>query len=89
MLRSTTLRGLDDALIDLQNAIEHLPDGQKKKQLLERFQRLQNVRSDIENPQTPQKSDYLPWVLLGAGIVVAIMVLLVLLREQKEEKSSC
>ena len=89
MLRSTTLKGLDDALIDLQNAIEHLPDGQKKKQLMERFQRLQNVRSDIGNPQASQRPEFLPWVLLGAGIVVAIMVLLVLLREKKEETSSC
>ena len=86
MLRSTTLKGLDDALIDLQHAIEHLPDGQKKKQLLERFNRLQNVRSDLVNPQLPQKPDYLPWVLLGAAIVVVIMVLLLILKEHKEEK---
>lgn len=70
MLESTTLKGLDDSLLDLQNAIEHLPDGSKKRQLMDRFQRLQKVRDHLDNPQMLQDEGCPWWMPLLALITV-------------------
>jgi len=79
MWHSNTLKGLDDALIELRHAIENLPEGPKKKQLLERFQKLQNVRLNLENPVRTERDFSLAFILFG----MLILGLLILLASRK------
>lgn len=76
MWHSSTLQGLDVALIDLQHAIDKLPDGSKKRQLQKRFQRLQQVRFDLSNPTGYRERDYTPiWI---AALILSLVVILYL-----------
>ena len=73
MLESTTLKGLDDSLLDLQKAIELLPEGSKKRQLMDRFQRLQNVRDHLDNPQMFQ-DECCPWWFPMVALVAVFFI---------------
>ncbi|MBF0407944.1 MAG: hypothetical protein HQM10_11355 [Candidatus Riflebacteria bacterium] len=48
MLKDDTLKGLDDAISELQKAIEVLPDSGTKKGLLNRFGQLSEVRTKLK-----------------------------------------
>ncbi len=80
MLTNTTLKGLDEALIELQHAIENIPDGSKKKQLLDRYNRLRQVRNDLENPSAPHYNE-LPLIIALVAIFSAGLLIYFLVRK--------
>ena len=82
MLESTTLKGLDDSLLDLQKAIEHLPDGSKRRQLMDRFQRLRKVRDNLDHPEMRQ-DECCPWWVAMLILSVVFFLLVYLLRKTK------
>ncbi|NLI75920.1 MAG: hypothetical protein GX442_05685 [Candidatus Riflebacteria bacterium] len=76
MWQTTTIKGLDEALAELQRAIESLPDTAVKKQLQDRYRRLQGVRENLENK--PSASCWNPYSLLGVLVTAVVLALIVL-----------
>lgn len=76
MWQTTTIKGLDEALAELQRAIESLPDTAVKRQLQDRYRRLQGVRENLENK--PPVSCWNPYSLLGMLVTTVVLVLVVL-----------
>ncbi|MFZ2959168.1 MAG: hypothetical protein WA705_19965 [Candidatus Ozemobacteraceae bacterium] len=76
MWRNTTMKGLDDALSELNRAIEALPDSGTKKGLITRFGKLHRVRRELEQPR-PGSSNLFPAILGGAAMLLAIVSLYV------------
>ena len=78
-MRDTTLKGLDEALNDLQRAIEGLPDTSTKKGLIKRYGKLQEVRDDLSHPH-PHGSPWLPMAIGAILALVAVIALFLALR---------
>ena len=76
MWQTTTIKGLDEALAELQRAIESLPDTAVKKQLQDRYRRLQGVRENLENK--PPAPCWNPYSILGVLVTAIVLVLVVL-----------
>jgi uncharacterized coiled-coil protein SlyX len=82
MWQTTTIKGLDEALAELQRAIESLPDSPVKKKLQDRYQRLKNVRDGLEaRPPTAWN----PFPLLGT-VLLAILLVCVILHLSTRER---
>ncbi len=83
MVRPKTLAGLDDAIGELSRAIEALPDGAKKRQLLKSYQKLFEVRQHFTGDATiPTVTEEKPrwWlrillVVLGTLLVLGVALL--------------
>ncbi|MBF0500884.1 MAG: hypothetical protein HQM09_12170 [Candidatus Riflebacteria bacterium] len=74
MWRNTTLNGLDEALTELNRAIEALPDSSTKKGLISRFGKLHRVRHELDHPQSAS-ARFVP-ILIGGAAMMAIMAIL-------------
>ncbi len=75
MWQTTTIKGLDEALAELQRAIESLPDSSVKKKLQDRYQRLKTVRDGLE---ARPASTWNPFPVLGIALFVALLVFVIL-----------
>ena len=67
-MQDKTLKGLDDALSDLQRAIDGLPDSPTKKGLIKRYGKLQEVADDMSHPHPPHS----PWLPMAIGAILAL-----------------
>lgn len=79
MVRPKTLAGLDDAIGELSRAIESLPDGNKKRQLLRSYEKLFEVRQHFTGDATLNERPARWWlrllvVLVGGSLVVALVL---------------
>lgn len=82
MWQNSTLDGLDEALADLQKAIENLPEGPKKKQLTAQFYRLQKVRTDLKKSPRSSRRIFI-FILLGLIVLVAAIGINLIFSERK------
>mgnify|MGYP001557994913 CR=1 FL=1 len=78
MNQPRTIRGLDDALADLERAIESLPDGGTKRQLLKKYHRLSDVRRSFGHDEPHSRNASLGSILILLGIIVALIFFLLL-----------
>jgi len=81
---NSTLKGLDDALRDLERAIKALPEGPMRKKLTQRFFRLQKVQEGLTHPVRAQQENYNLIILLLFGIFVITFLLYISLRGIKK-----
>lgn len=76
MLDPKTIDGLDGAMADLNKAIDSLPEGPLKRQLSQRFCRMQHVRSHLEDEaECGESRSPLPYILFGFGLAIALVIL--------------
>ncbi|OIP24858.1 hypothetical protein AUK22_08565 [bacterium CG2_30_54_10] len=82
MWQSSTIKGLDEALAELQRAIEGLPDTSVKKKLRDRYQRLKGVRDGLETSSQPIWN---PFPFIGI-LTIAVLLIYVILHFATRER---
>jgi hypothetical protein len=87
MWQDSTLSGLDEALSDLLQAIQNLPEGPKKRQLINQFNRLKSVRQDLSGQ--PPRSSFRLVLLLGLLVLLifAAIGINLVFSEKKDPRS--
>jgi len=71
----STIRGLDEALAELERAIESITDAETKKQLQKKYQRLSEARRTMSG--TPCPPPMTSKILFMVGLTALVLVLLV------------